>query len=340
MKKVFGILLATSMIIGILAGCGEKSAPAPADGGSNNTTQSTPASAGDTFPEKDITLMLGFAAGAGAGLTSRATMPFVEEILGTSIVIDYNAGSGGELSFTELALNTKADGYHWTWICTPHLAIYPISRDTCEYTIDQIQPVCQIAYDPNIFAVQEDSPFNTIEDLVKYAKEHPDEVTIGHTGVGSDDFIAVMKFMEAADVDLNQIAYANGTGEEITALLGGHIDVGVFNSSEFSSYEGLKLLGVMASERVSIIPDTPTFNEQGYDLIMSSDRGFAVPAGTDMDIVNKIADAVEETLNNPEFQQKAADLKLLLNYRGPDEFKAYIENYSLAMQELYNSNPW
>ena len=43
---------------------------------------------------------------------------------------------------------------------------------------------------------------------------------------------------------------------------------------------------------------------------------------------------------NPEFQQKAADLKLLLNYRGPDEFKAYIENYSLAMQELYNSNPW
>jgi len=337
MKKIASILLATIMLLSVLTACGQKETPPAAE---PNQSGNTTVSAADTYPQEDITLMLGFAAGAGADLTSRAIMPFVEKILGTSIVIDYNAGSGGELSFTELALNTPADGYHWTWICTPHLPIYPISRDTCEYTIDQIQPVCQISYDPNIFAVQESSPFNTLEDLVKYAAEHPGEVSIGHTGVGSDDFIAGIKFMDAANVDLNQIAYANGTGEEITALLGGHIDVGVFNASEFSNYEGLKLLGVMSSDRVSIIPDTPTFAEQGYDLTMSSDRGFAVPAGTDMDIVNKIAAAIEETINNPEFQQKAADLSLLLNYRGPDEFKTYIEEYSASMQELYDSDPW
>ena len=335
MKKFLSILLAAMMLLGTLTACGTKD---DAPGNSQNEDPAT--SAADTFPKGDITLMLGFAAGAGADLTSRAIMPFVEDILGTNIVIDYNAGSGGELSFTELALNTPKDGYHWTWICTPHVAVYPVSRDTCEYTIDQIQPVCQIAYDPNIFAVQESSPFNTLADLVSYAKAHPGEVTIGHTGVGSDDFIAGMKFMEAADVELNSIAYANGTGDEITALLGGHIDVGVFNASEYSNYEGLKLLGTMASERVEIIPDCPTFIEQGYDIIMSSDRGFAVPAGTDMAIVEKIAAAVEETINNPEFQKKAADLNLLLNYRGPEEFTKYIQDYSVQMQELYNSNPW
>lgn len=327
MKKFLGIFLAAAMLLGLLAACSKPDA-------------SNDPGAAEAFPEHDITLMLGFAAGAGADLTSRAIMPYVEKILGKSIVIDYNAGSGGELSFTQCALNTPNDGYNWTWICTPHLAVYPISRDTCEYTLDQIQPICQISYDPNIYAVQESSPFNTLEDLVNYAKEHPGEVTFGHTGVGSDDFIANMKFIEASGVEITQVAYANGTGEEITALLGGHIDVGVFNASEFSNYEGLKLLGVMAEERVSIIPDTPTFKEQGYDIIMSSDRGFAVPAGTDPEIVAKIASAVEETINNPEFQQKAADLSLLLNYRGPEEFSTYINDYAVQMQELYDANPW
>lgn len=332
MKKRICALLAGILLLGTLTACGSKT--------NSGSTNNSSTNAADTFPTKDITLMLGFAAGAGADLTSRAIMPFVEDILGKSIVIDYNAGSGGELSFTQLALNTPADGYNWTWICTPHLVVYPISRDTCEYTIDQIQPVCQISYDPCIFAVPEDSQFNTLADLVTYAKAHPGEVTIGNGGVGGDDFIANMKFMKAAGVELTQVAYANGAGEEITAVLGKHVDVATFNASEFSNYEGLKLLGVMSEERVDIIADTPTFKEQGYDVTMSSDRGFAVPAGTDMAIVNKIADAIEQTMANPEFQQKAADLKLLLNYRGPDEFKAYIEDYSVSMQALYDSDPW
>lgn len=338
-KGVLSLVIALALITAC-ANTTPSGGGAGSAGVGNSTVQKAEEDAAAKFPERDITLILGFAAGAGADLTSRAIMPFVEETLSKKVIIDYNPGSGGELSFAQLALNTAADGYNWTWICTPHLVIYPISRDTCEYTLDQVQAVCQISYDPCIFAVPESSPFQTLTDLVQYAQAHPGEVTIGNGGTGGDDFIANLKFIQAADVALNQVAYANGAGEEITALLGGHIDVATFNASESAQYEGLRLLGVMSEERVGIIPDIPTFAEQGYDIVMSSDRGFAVPAGTDMGIVHKIADAVEKAVGNPEFQKKAESLSLLLEYKNPEEFTSYMNDYTASMQALYDANPW
>ena len=96
----------------------------------------------------------------------------------------------------------------------------------------------------------------------------------------------------------------------------------------------------MSEERVDIIPDVPTFKEQGYDVIMSSDRGFSAPAGTPSEIINKMAKAVEDTLNNPEFIEKAEKLNLLIKFMGPEEYKEYLYEYRDNLQKIYDSNPW
>ena len=124
----------------------------------------------EDWPTKPINLVLGWSAGGGADLTSRAVMqPFVEKILGTKIVISYKTGSGGEISFVNLK-NSRPDGYNYAWTVTPHLVSFPVSRKTA-YQLEDLCPVANIAYDPGVFAVKGDSQFNTLEDLVEYCKK-------------------------------------------------------------------------------------------------------------------------------------------------------------------------
>ena len=334
-KKLGALIVSAALIAGLATSCGnqeaggQSSSSAP-QGGSDESV--------DSYPSKPITLTLGWAAGGGADLTARAIMPYVEQILGQSIVITYNAGAGGELSFVELA-NDPPDGYNWAWTVTPHLLSFPISRET-EYQLEDIMPIANIAYDPGIIAVTEDSPFNTLQDLVDYCKENPGELTFGNGGTGGDDFIGLLLFAKEADIEITQVAYSEGTGSQISALLGGHIDVAAFNASEASQYDGIKLLGVMAEERVSIIEDIPTFIEQGYDVVMSSDRGFSAPAGTPKEIVQKIADAVEQAMQDPGFIEAAENLSILTEFMGPDEYQAYLEDYREDLQAIYDENPW
>lgn len=342
MKKALSLLLAIIMVMGLLTACGgAASSTAPASSAAPAAPASSAAPADDPaadYPEKSITLTLGWAAGGGADLTSRAIMPYVEKILGQSIVITYNAGAGGELSFVELANNTP-DGYNWAWTVTPHLVSFPISRET-QYQLEDICPIANIAMDPCILAVTEDSPYQTLEDLVEYAKANPATLNLGNGGAGGDDHIAALLFCKAAGIEVNDVAYSEGTGAQISALLGGHIDAAIFNASEASQYDGIRLLGVMAEDTVSIIPDIPTFASMGYDVTMSSDRGFSAPAGTDPAIVQKIADAVEQAMQDPEFQQAADNLNLITKFMGPDEYSAYLYDYRENLQKIYDENPW
>jgi tripartite-type tricarboxylate transporter receptor subunit TctC len=296
----------------------------------------------EDWPTKPINLVLGWSAGGGADLTSRAVMqPFVEKILGTKIVISYKTGSGGEISFVNLK-NSRPDGYNYAWTVTPHLVSFPVSRKTA-YQLEDLCPVANIAYDPGVFAVKGDSQFNTLEDLVEYCKKNPGKVTFGNGGTGGDDFLAVLLFSKAANVDIIQVAYPEGTGTQISGLMGGHIDVAAFNASEAKQYtEGgqIKLLGVMSNDRVSIIPAIPTFSEQGYKVIMSSDRGFSAPAGTPKEIVDKFASAVEQAIKDPEFIKRAEKLNLLIKFMGPDEYAQYLRDYRENLKQVYAENPW
>ena len=301
-----------------------------------------PAFSAENWPKKTINLVLGWAAGGGADLTSRAVMqPFVEKILGQKVIISYKTGGGGEISFVQLK-NARKDGYNYAWTVTPHLVSFPISRKTA-YQLEDIMPVANIAYDPGILAVVQDSPFKTLKDLVDYCKANPGKVLFGNGGVGGDDFIAIRLFAKAAGIDIIQVAYSEGTGTQISGLMGGHINVAAFNASEAKQYtEGgqIRLLGVMSKERVTIIPDVPTFLEQGYDVQMSSDRGFSAPAGTPKEIVEKFAGAVEQAMKDPEFIKVAEKLNLLLKFMGPEEYSKYLYDYRENLKKIYAENPW
>lgn len=321
MKKRLAIALAACMILtSALSGCRNGSTP------SSTSTPGSNTSAADTsnldWPKKSINFIMGFGAGGGADITARAVFkPYVEDILGQTFVMNYMEGSNGEISYTTLAKSTAADGYTIAWGAYPGFLTIPLTKDSCQFTLEDFQPVASLTSDPNVVVVPANSPFNTLADLVSYAKDNPGQLTMGIGALAADDSLACEQFIAAAGIEVNQIVYSGGTTERVTAIMGGHLQAGIINASELAPYgDKLKTLGVMSEERIEFIPDVPTLIEQGYEVTNSVYRGVLMPAGVDEEIVKKLSDAIGQALQDPECIETMENLDLIVDFKGYEEY--------------------
>ncbi|MGI6037757.1 MAG: tripartite tricarboxylate transporter substrate binding protein [Limnochordia bacterium] len=292
------------------------------------------------WPSKPITMQVAWSAGGGSDITARLLMPYVEEIIGGSIIVVNRPGAGGEIGFTELA-KAAPDGYYFGWTNTPNSVAFPIARET-NYQIEDFAPVANVIYDPGVLVVRTDSPYQTLEDFIADARQKPNTLTVGNSGTGGDDYIAVATLENMTGISVNQVPF-EGAAPNITAVLGGHVSAGAINASEVKPYVEsgqMRVLGLMDTERCHLIPDVPTFRELGYDVVSGSARGFSAPAGTPREIVEKMAAAVEQAMQNPDFLKKAEEAFLLLKFMGPDEYQAYLFEVRDTIQALYDQNPW
>lgn len=339
MKKVAALTLALALALA-LAACGTQgdkpsaASSVPGNGADTNTSNPADSTQADIdWPAKSVNFVIGFSAGGGADITARTVFqPYVEDILGQKFVISYLPGSNGEVSYTECAKTAKKDGYTLYWGAHPGFLTLPLTKDSCQFELEDFQPVARIATDPNIFIVNGTSEFNTLEDIVNYAKENPSKLTVGIGALNADDDLAAEQFLEAAGVEVNKIVYADGTTDRVTACMGGHIQVCVLNASEVSAYLGqVKILGVMAPERLDFLSDVPTFAESGYEIYNSSDRGVIMPAGVDEAIVSKLSNAIGRAMEEPACQEAMANLNLIPAYL---DYKAFSEDL-YRMRDVY-----
>lgn len=340
MKKLLALILALAMILA-LAACG---AETPAQNESTEPvpeTEQTPEPEDIAWPEKSVNFVIGFSAGGGADITARAVFePYVEDILGQKFVISYMPGSNGEVSYTECAKTAAKDGYTIYWAAHPGFLTIPLTKDSCQYTLEDMQPVARIATDANIFIVPKDSEFNTVNDLVDFAKAHPGELTIADGALNADDDLAIEQWRKAAgDIKVNKIVYADGTTDRVTACMGKHVQVAVLNASEVSPYiTEVKVLGIMAPERVDFLADVPTFAEQGYEVYNSSDRGVIMPKGVDEAIVKKLSDAIGQAMEDPACQETMANLNLTPAFLDYKAFEADLQRANEAYKDIVANN--
>jgi len=292
------------------------------------------------WPAKPVTVIVPWSAGGGTDLIARLVFSYAEDLLGQKVIIVNKPGAGSEIGLTELALS-KPDGYTWGFTNSPIVEGIILSRKT-RFTLESFEPCCNVVYDPGIIVVRSDSPFKTMEEFIKYAKENPGVITVGNTGSGSDDDIAVRIFEREAGIKVTQVPF-EGAAPQTTALLGGHISAGAINVTEAVPYvnaQKMRALAVMAEKRSRLLPDVPTFKELGYDVISGSARGISAPAGTPKEIVEKMAAIVKQVLDNPDFQKKAEEANQLIEYMGPEEQKKYMLNNFKRLKELYEESPW
>ncbi len=278
------------------------------------------------FPERDITYQITFAPGGGSDIRARAQQPMLEEKLGVKMQIQYKPGGGGSLGWANM-VKQKPDGYFMSGINIPHIILQPLARDNAGYETAQIEPVVLFQQIPFGLTVLADSPFQTLDDLVAYAKENPGAVTVGGSGSWDATHIAHLQFEKLAGIKMTYIPHKGGKPKQ-TALLGGHTMASWFGTSEWLPHgDKVRNLAVATQDPVETNPDLPTFKSKGYELYSSVYHGVGVPQGTPADVIGKLQDTFVEIASSEDVRAQklksgiipiampAAEAKALINNR-------------------------
>jgi len=252
-------------------------------------------SAAAEFPEGPITYTIPFNPGGESDVTARFQEPHLEDILGVSVNIRHRPGGGGAVAWSEFQNSAEPTGHEIIGINIPHIIGQPILRTDAGYETDGWEIVTFFHQTPNALIVPQDSQFETLDELLAYAKENPQAVTLGGSGTFSANHLEVLRLEREADVDLTYIPFT-GTGPLPAALQGGHVS-GLMNYTMLGVQleDKGRVLAVSAEERVPALPDAPTFKELGYDIVGGAYRGVAVPKGTPQGAIDVLREAFAET---------------------------------------------
>ena len=295
------------------------------------------------YPDRVINLIVAFPAGGGTDLVARALVPYIEKNLGgATIVVMNRPGAGGGIGFAALA-SAPPDGYTIGFINTPNVLTIPIERKS-PFNWQSFDLLGNVVDDPGNFAVHADSEFKNLAQLAAYAKAKPGDVTVGTTGIGSDDHLAMLTFEKAAGIKMTHIPF-KGASDVRTALAGKQITVGAINIGEALQFAKggvpLRNLGVMSPSRTSLAPDVPTFKEQGFDVDFASLRGLAAPKGLPPEIRDRLVKAVEHAVADPEFQATAAQkLFAPIRYLPPAKYEGELRDGDAQFRKLWKELPW
>lgn len=271
--------------------------------------------------DRPIDMIVAFAPGGGTDIMLRTLAPYLEASLETQIPVLNRPGASGEIAYTALA-QAEPDGYTVSSLNTPGFLTMQIGREL-QFDPAGLCPIARIVEDPGALLVQAGSEFQTLADLVEHAKANPGAVSMGTTGVGTDEHLAMLQLEQAAGIDLTAVPFA-GANEAKTALLGGHVTAIGLNVGELVTSDpgAVRPLAQFAEERSVLAPDLPTAKEQGADVIMSSERGLAARCDVPEDVRAQLSDAVEAAVNDPAFQEQAKSQALALSYLPGSEWTA------------------
>ncbi|SMH54395.1 tripartite tricarboxylate transporter substrate binding protein [Azospirillum agricola] len=302
-----------------------------------------PSGARAAYPEKPITMIVAYGAGGSTDVTARMLAPFIEKQLGggARIVVLNRGGAGGEIGFAAIA-DAAPDGYTIGFINTPNLITIPIERQA-RYSLDRLDPLVNVIDDPGVMTVHADSPYKTLEDLVRHAKANPRTATVGSTGVGSDDHLAMLLLERQSGARMIHVPFP-GSAENYRAMLGRHTQVCNQNLGEglrgVAAGDPVRILGVMSAKRWDVAPDIPTFAELGYKIEMVSMRGIGAPKGLPPDIRAKLIDALTKAAQDPEFQAKARETFQPLRILDSAAFTAELTQLDKDFRALWAEMPW
>ncbi|MCY3875510.1 MAG: tripartite tricarboxylate transporter substrate binding protein [Rhodobacteraceae bacterium] len=260
------------------------------------------------YPDRPIMLMISYGAGGATDFQARIVTMTAgnEDALGVPIAIINKPGAGGRVGWNWFATQAESDGYTLAAYNIPHFIAQSI-KGGVEYSASSFEPIANWGADPAVFVVKADSEFNSMNDIVDWAKTNPGKLTFSGAGLFVGHHIAALQLEKAAGVSLAYIPNNAGGAGAMKAVIAGDVMGGVNNLSDaFRAREAgnVKILGVFDLERNDFLPDVPTLAEQGFDIDNASVnfRGIMVPKGTPQEIIDKLAAIVPTMFENGRVQ--------------------------------------
>jgi putative tricarboxylic transport membrane protein len=226
------------------------------------------------FPSETINVITHAGPGGGTDITTRMMMLRGRRAFDQDMVVVNKRGGSGAAALQYLK-SQECDGHTIMTLTQSH--VLQIAQGKVPVAIDEVVGLARATLDPQIITVRADSDIKSLDDLVAQSKETEGGLKWGTTFVGGADHLAIHNFTKAAGGIPYTIVPFEGGGDIVTNLMGGDVAVGILNfaegESQFNSGD-FRAVAVLAPERVSSLPDTPTAKEQGVDAEAQTVRGF------------------------------------------------------------------
>ena len=298
--------------------------------------------AGADYPNRAIKMIVPFAAGGGTDVLARIIAQNLNGKWGQPVVVENQPGASGAIG-TRAVMKAPPDGYTLLMASTGALMAVSSGPDgDGPFDVNKVlAPIVIGAAPPYLLVVNPMLPVNSIADLIRLAKEKPEGLTFGSSGVGAASHLSAVLFGSDAGIKLLHIPY-KGTGPAVTDLLGARIDL-MFAPGpvvqQFVQSGQLKALGVTDTKRSKFYPDVPTVAEGGLPGYESVGWfGLLAPLGTPPAIVNQINQAIVAAMDTQEFRDHLATLGAEPKPQTPEEFGRYINADVAKWSKLVKDN--
>jgi tripartite-type tricarboxylate transporter receptor subunit TctC len=292
--------------------------------------------------ERPIEILVGFAPGGTTDIMARAMAPYIGKHLGVNAppIVVNRPGASGEIAVSQLA-RAKPDGYTIGIVNLPGYFFVPMYRKA-SYDPKSLALIARAVSDPTVLVARKESKYNDLQQVAAALTSMPSSLSAGHNGVGTNGHLALLRLQKAAGVKLNAIPF-NGSSQQKTALAGNHIDLAFLSASEVPDPEHeavpFKILGQFAKKRVARLSSIPTTYDQGFEVEMTAERGFAGPAGLPPAIQDRLQKAIEAAMKDPDYIKSARGDGPFLDFLDGAEWTRRIESERKAYEELARGMP-
>lgn len=293
---------------------------------------SAPTLAEEEFPSRPIEIVVSYAPGGSTDLICRELAELGKKYLGQPLIVVNKPGAGGAVA-AGYVFNARPDGYtvgaftSITIVVRPHLYRVP-------YEPSKLTPIIQVAVYPLALVVRKEAPWNSLQELLSYARNRPGQIKFATTGLN-----------DLSHLILEQVARKNGvkwdcvpsTGEApgLAMLLGGHVTFFAGGATWLPHIQGgaLKAL-VTYGGRKKFFPDVPTLQELGYDFPSESLTIFIGPPDLPGKIVKRIHDAFKKAMDEPRFEEATKRINLQKEYRNSEELRQFMASSYIEWGDL------
>jgi tripartite-type tricarboxylate transporter receptor subunit TctC len=292
------------------------------------------------FPERPITLKLGFSAGGSSDISARAFLHFLEKYLpaGSKVVIEYKPGADGILMYRELAA-VRPDGYNLGLIVSPNAIAVLHEGKNLHYKLDSYEYLGQLMADYATLTVAKDSRFKNLNEMREWARANPRKLTVGVAGLSGIN-IQIREMFLKAGAEVTFVPFKGG-GDLSSALLGGHIDASGVNLTSATTYKDLQRIVVVFSEkRLEGLEDVPTVHESGVNIVAVTNRGIVAPRGLPKDIRNILVGAIAKAAQDPEYHAVLRKDSLVPAYLALDDYEKYMRSVYDQYGAIWKRSPW
>jgi len=303
---------------------------------------STPALAADAYPSaRPITLIVPFPPGGPTDAMARRLAEKLREPLKQNVIVENRSGAGGNIG-SEYVASAKPDGYTLLFGTSGPLAINVSLYKRQGYNPEtSFAPIIRLGHLPNILVVNPSVPVNNAQELIAYAKQHPDKLSYASSGNGASSHLAGILFNQMAGTQIMHIPY-KGTGPALNDLLGGQVSMSItdiLTALPYIKAGKLRAIGLASAQRSDALPDLPTLSEQGlkgYDV--SVFFGIVAPKGTPADVVDTLNQAFKTALADPGIKQTLHSQGIVeAQDQSPQGLSAFITTEVPKWRELIKS---